>query len=160
MNNLSSQIRDFSISRHYSGEAALQDWSSEEAIAQAEKSKELSPLGGVIFRKFMKSSGDLGDKVGLALYMEGIIRFSKLRQGELCRGEKALPRFLPKSVKTKILSLFSLTSGGRSRVVTPDMKDKAVCHIMVLALLINSLKLGNVHICSETKYNTKQLVFL
>lgn len=138
----------------------MQDWSSEEAIAQAEKSKELSPLGGVIFRKFMKSSGDLGDKVGLALYMEGIIRFSKLRQGELCRGEKALPRFLPKSVKTKILSLFSLTSGGRSRVVTPDMKDKAVCHIMVLALLINSLKLGNVHICSETKFNTKQLVFL
>ena len=122
----------------------MQDWNSEEAISQAEKSKELSPLGGVIFRTFMKSSGNLGDKVALALYMEGIIRFSKLRQGELRRGEKALPRFLPKNVKTKILSQFSHTTGGRSRVVTPDLKDKAICHIMVLALLINSLKLGKV----------------
>ena len=123
----------------------MQDWSSEEAISQAEKSRALSPLGGVIFRKFMKSSGNLGDKVGLTLYMEGIIRFSKLRQGELGKGEKALPKFLPISVKKKILSLFCLTTGGRSRVVTPDMKDRAVCHVMVLALLINSLKLGNVN---------------
>ena len=123
----------------------MQDWSSEEAISQAEKSRALSPLGGVIFRKFMKSSGNLGDKVGLTLYMEGIIRFSKLRQGELGKGEKALPKFLPISVKKKILNLFCLTTGGRSRVVTPDMKDRAVCHVMVLALLINSLKLGNVY---------------
>ena len=104
----------------------------------------MSPLGGVIFRKFMKSSGNLGDKVALALYMEGIIRFSKLRQGELSKGEKALPGFLPKNAKNKILSQFSHTTGGRSRVVTPDLKDKAICHIMVLALLINSLKLGKV----------------
>ena len=91
----------------------------------------------------MESSDNLGDKVALALYMEGIIRFSKLKQGELSRGEKALPNFLPNNVKKKILSLFALSTGGRSRVVTPDLKDKAVCHIMVLALLINSLKLGN-----------------
>ena len=122
----------------------MQDWSSEEAIDQAEKSKLLSPLGGVIFRKFMKGSGDLGNKVGLALYMEGIIRFSKLRQGDLGRGEKALPNYLPKSVKKKILDHFSISTGGRSRVVTPEMKDRAVCYVMVLALLINSLKLGNV----------------
>ena len=144
MNHFISRLTDFLISLLRSGEGVLQDWSSEEAITQAEKSKELSPLGGVIFRKFMKSSGNLGDKVALTLYMEGIIRFSRLRQGELSKGEKALPRYLPVSVKKKILSLFCLTTGGRSRVVTPDMKDRAVCHVMVLALLINSLKLGNV----------------
>ena len=130
----------------------MQDWSSEEAISQAEKSKLLSPLGGVIFRKFMKSSGDLGNKVGLALYMEGIIRFSKLRQGDLGKGEKALPNYLPKSVKKKILDHFSISTGGRSRVGTPEMKDRAVCYVMVLALLINSLKLGNV---LRKKSNTK-----
>ena len=133
----------------------MQDWSSEEAIIKAEKSQELSPLGGVIFRKFMKSSGNLGDKVALALYMEGIIRFSKLKQGELSRGEKALPNFLPNNVKKKILSLFALSTGGRSRVVTPDLKDKAICHIMVLALLINFLKLGNVF---PQRENTKHIV--
>lgn len=126
-----------------SGETVLQDWKSDQDLAEAQKAKELSPLGADIFRKFIFSSGDLGNRVGLALYMQGIISFSKLRPGQLSLGEKCLPKYLPLTVKKKILSTFSMTSGGRSRVVTPEMKDRAICHVMVLALLINSFKLDS-----------------
>ena len=61
-------------------------------------------------------------KPGIALYMEGIIKFTKLRLGDMKKGEKSLPTYLPLAVKKKIFSVFSQTSGGNNRVVTPELK--------------------------------------
>ena len=80
----------------------MREWKSDEDLDAAQKSKELSPLGANIFHRFINSSEDLGEKVGLALYMEGIIKLSKLRKGELNKGEKVLPKYLPRSVKQKV----------------------------------------------------------
>ena len=100
--SVTSLLNMFLLSCNVSGEVVLQDWKSDQDLAAAQQAKELSPLGVEIFSKIIKSSGDLGDKVGLALYMEGIIRLSKLRPGQLKRGEKALPSYLPRTVKQKV----------------------------------------------------------
>ena len=64
----------------FSGEGVLQDWKSEEELDVAQKAKEISPLGAYLLKKIINSSEDVGDKVALALYMEGIIKLSKLKK--------------------------------------------------------------------------------
>ena len=123
------------------GESVLQDWKSLEDLKQAQNERTLSPLGVEFFNKFINSDGDLGNKVALSLYLEGIIKFSKLRIGEMKKGEKSLQRNLPLSIKKKIFNLFSQSSGGNNRVVTPELKDRAICHVIVLCLMVNSFKL-------------------
>jgi len=122
-------------------EITLQDWSTEEDVKKAQKERVLSPLGVELFMKFLNSSGELGDRVALTLYMEGIIKFTKLRQGELKTGEKKLQDFLPVSIKKKIFSVFTQLSGHNNRNITPELKDRAICHVIVLCLLINNFKL-------------------
>ena len=85
-----------------SGEVVLQDWKSEEELDVAQKAKEISPLGANLLKQIINSSEDVGNKVALALYMEGIIKLSKLRKIELNKGEKSLPDYLPRSVKQKV----------------------------------------------------------
>jgi len=123
------------------GENALLDWKTVEDLRLAEKHKLLSPLGVEIFTKFINTAGELGAKPGIALYMEGIIKFTKLRLGDMKKGEKSLPSYLPLAVRKKIFSLFSQTSGANNRVVTPELKDRAVCHVMVLSLMLSNWKL-------------------
>ena len=106
-------------------EVTLQDWSTEEDVKKAQKERMLSPLGVELFLKFLNSSGELGDKVALTLYMEGIIKFTKLRQGELKTGERKLQEFLPVSIKKKIFSVFTQLSGHNNRNITPELKDRS-----------------------------------
>jgi len=132
-----SEIKNLTVA----GDNALLDWKTVEDLRGAEKQKLLSPLGVEIFTKFINTAGELGMKPGIALYMEGIIKFTKLRLGDMKKGEKSLPTYLPLAVKKKIFSVFSQTSGGNNRVVTPELKDRAVCHVMVLSLMLSNWKL-------------------
>ena len=114
-----------------------------------------------VFSRFQNTAGELGRSPSLALYTEGIIKFSKLRLGDLKRGEKSLQPWLPMMLKKKIFNTFSQSTGGNNKVVTPELKDRwancklfhhqqlfqpliisrAVCHVMVLCLILNNFKL-------------------
>ena len=122
-------------------EITLQDWSTEEDVKKAQKDRVLSPLGVELFMKFLNSSGELGDRVALTLYMEGIIKFTKLRQGELKTGEKKLQDFLPVSIKKKIFGVFTQLSGHNNRNITPELKDRSD-HLLssLIRTLISSLQ--------------------
>jgi len=114
-------------------------------VEDLEKSKEmryLSPFGLYYLKQFLQSEHDVTLKTAMVLYMEGIIKFSRMRQGELKNGIKLLQKFLPLNVKHKILDSFSLGQGqnNRTKVVTPEMADRALCHIIVLGLLAGALK--------------------
>ena len=77
-----------------------------------------------MFSRFQNTAGELGRSPSLALYTEGIIKFSKLRLGDLKRGEKSLQPWLPMMLKKKIFNTFSQSSGGNNKVVTPELKDR------------------------------------
>ena len=105
-------------------EVTMQDWMTEEDIKKAHKERVLSPLGVELITKFVRSSGELGNKPALCLYLEGIIKFTKLRQGELKSGERKLQDFLPVSIKKKIFSVFTQQSGHNNRTITPELRDR------------------------------------
>ena len=54
------------------------------------KEKQISKLGAHLFSECLSRVGDLGSKPALAIYMEGIIRFTKLRPGERKKGPCSL----------------------------------------------------------------------
>ena len=99
------QLRD-------SGDTLLEEWKTLDDLKSAQNMKILSPMGVEHFNKFINSAGDLGNKVAIAMYLEGIIKFTKLRIGEMKKGEKSLPQYLPLSVKKKIFNQFAQSSGN------------------------------------------------
>jgi len=129
------------------GEAAdtvFADYKNLEDLEAAKKERVLSAMGvSLLHQCILQSEADVSEKAATILYMEGIIKFSRLRQGEMKKGPKSLQTFLPLSVKKKIFDQFSVGSGGGSnnRILTPEMTDRAVCHIMVLGLLASNFKL-------------------
>jgi len=109
-----------------------------EKLKEEQKNRQLSGMGVALLDKALKAAHkDLG-QVGLLLFFEGCVRFSRLRAPDLRKGVRALQPFLPIFVRQKILDLFSELSGS-DRVVTPELADKAKCYIIVLALLLQGL---------------------
>ena len=59
-------------------------------VAALVKEKQISKFGAHLFSECLSRVGDLGSKPALAIYMEGIIRFTKLRPGERKKGPSCL----------------------------------------------------------------------
>jgi len=109
-----------------------------EKLKEEQKNRQLSSMGVTLLDRALKANHkDLGH-VGLVLFFEGCVRFSRLRPADLRKGVRALQPFLPIFVRQKILDLFSEVSGS-DRVVSPELGDKAKCYIIVLALLLQGL---------------------
>ena len=94
------------------GDVVLEEWKTKEDLKAMQNNKILSPIGVEILFKLMNTAGELGDKVAIALLMEGIIKFTKLRIGEMKKGEKSLQQYLPLSVKKMIFNTFGMNSGN------------------------------------------------
>ena len=139
------------------GENILQEWRTVEDLKKAHDMKILSPLGVHLFTDFINSGDNIDNKVALALYAEGIIKFSKLRQGEMWQAENILQKYLPLTIKKKILSLFSENSGIKTGVVTPQLRDRAVCYIIILALTINNWRIDAGLITESVRVKPDQL---
>jgi len=125
------------------GENVMQTYKTLAELKECQKSRQISALGVELLNKCNNMESDVGNRVAIILYMEGIIMFSKLRQGEMRKGEKSLQAFLPLNIKKKIFSHFSINNGTSNRIVTPELKDRAVCYVIVLALLANNFKLDS-----------------
>jgi len=108
-------------------------------LAALAKAKQLSKLGLALLSKAREAREPREhNKAALVLYMEGCIRFTRLRPGDLRKGTKALQDFLPISVRRKILADFSTLSGS-DRLVSPELADRAKCYSIVFALLATNL---------------------
>ena len=71
------------------------------------KEKQISKFGAHLFSECLSRVGDLGSKPALAIYMEGIIRFTKLRPGERKKGPSCL-QVKYHSLSVKFLTLITL----------------------------------------------------
>eukprot|EP00090_Calanus_glacialis_P032727 TRINITY_DN54235_c0_g1_i1.p1 TRINITY_DN54235_c0_g1~~TRINITY_DN54235_c0_g1_i1.p1 ORF type:complete len:409 (-),score=140.97 TRINITY_DN54235_c0_g1_i1:50-1276(-) len=123
------------------GDNVLQDFKNLAELKEAQKNRNLSALGVELLNKCINMEGEVGNLAAITLYLEGIVKFSRLRQGEMRKGEKSLQQFLPLNIKKKVFSYFSINNGTSNRIVTPELTDRAICHVIVLALLANNFKL-------------------
>lgn len=118
----------------------LNNYDSLAKLKEAQKDKLLSGLGVALFSKILESKLQDSKQAAVILYLEGIIKFSRLRIGELRKGVRSLQSFIPMSIRQKIVDCFSQVSGS-DRVINPELEDKAKCYIIVLGLLAQSLSL-------------------
>merc|ERR1712179_852130 len=81
------------------GENVMQNFKTLEELKECQKGRQLSALGVEFLNKCNNMEGDVGNRAAITLYMEGIIMFSRLRQGEMRKGEKSLQQFLPLNIK-------------------------------------------------------------
>ena len=66
----------------------------------------MSALFGHIFeRDFDKSNYE--ENLGVAMYMEGLLKLMTFRMKELQKGGDALPTFIPRSIRHKIFAEFT-----------------------------------------------------
>jgi len=115
---------------------------SQEQLKVLVERRLVSALGSTLLAGCLASSASLGHRPAVILYMEGIIRFTKLRPGERAKGPRALQKFLPLPVGAKIFASF----GGPGGVVSPELRDRAICHILVLGLLASNFRLETIHL--------------
>ena len=63
---------------------------SKEAVAQLKVDKQISKFGAKLLSDCLVCPGDLGNRPAIIIYMEGIIKFTKLRPGERNKGPSCL----------------------------------------------------------------------
>lgn len=115
---------------------------SKEAVAQLKVDKQISKFGAKLLSDCLVCPGDLGNRPAIIIYMEGIIKFTKLRPGERNKGPSCLQKFVPLSIGKKIFASFG--SGEKGNLVTPEMQDKALCYVIVLGLLASNLQMETI----------------
>merc|ERR1719454_2402338 len=99
-----------------------------EKLKEEQKNRQLSGMGVALLDKALKAAHrDLGH-VGLLLFFEGCVRFSRLRAPDLRKGVRALQPFLPIFVRQKILDLFSELSGSDRNCVTRACRQDQMLH--------------------------------
>jgi len=117
----------------------LNQYSSTETIDEAAVNRTFTNIGAYCMKKLL-NGGDVEKNGALVLYLETIVKFSRMKPIDLSKGYRCLPNFIPQSLKKKVFENFSVGE-FQKRIITPELKDKAVCHAIVLALLINDFKI-------------------
>jgi len=115
---------------------------SKEAAMKLHADKQISKFGLKLLLECLACPGDLGNKPAIVLYMEGIIKFTKLRPGDRNKGPASLQKFVPLSIGKKIFDNFG--TGEQKNLVTPEMQDKAICYVIVLGLLASNLQMETI----------------
>jgi len=136
--------------------AVLEQYNSPAALEKGIADRTFSPLGVYFLKKLLDQEGDLDYRAALTLYLDSIVKFTKLRPADLSKGNNALPKHLPFMIKKKIFDQFS--SGTRQqRIISPLLKDKAMCYIIVLSLMLNNQKIETSAITESVRVDPKNL---
>jgi len=140
---------------------ALEEFNSVEALEEGVKSRIFSPIG-VHFLKKLLNQEELDSKAALALYMDATVKFTRLRPADLAKGNHALPKHIPAVIKKKLFDSFS-SGSATNKIITPVLKDKAICYTIVMALMLNKFSF-DVSLLTESvrvdNKNLKKLVML
>lgn len=116
-------------------------------------------FGSLLEREFDRSNSEI---LGIALYIEGLLKLLQFRVKDMKSGPKALPLFIPAGLRSKIFATFTddryvnrldvvpLAFSIESFIslfsrLTPELRDRCICYIIVLALKISnySVELNN-----------------
>jgi len=118
------------------GEAAdelLENYKAKEDIDAGVEARTLSKL----FASHL-AGGKAGGKRSLAtaIYMEAIVQFVNMGQAGFSKGPRGIRQaHIPLLIKQKVFREFTSLQG----TVSPETRDKAMCHVIVLALIASSV---------------------
>jgi len=108
-----------------------ENYKSVDDVSKAVKMKLFSKMfGSILEREFDRSNSDT---LGIALYMEGLLKLLQFRVKDMKSGPKALPLSIPAGLRSKIFTTF--TDDSR---LTPELRDRCICYIIILALKISN----------------------
>jgi len=112
----------------------MEEYTSVEKIDAAVQSKTFSRL----FASHVERLRNNKKLLCGAIYMEAILQFLNLRAAAFAKGPKGMAQFthIPAAIRHKVFQEFTSVQG----TVSPDTRDKAMCHIIVLALLVNKFQ--------------------
>lgn len=141
----------------------LNTYDTSESIDKAVDQKILQPIGGyylktLVAKKEKIAEAGKDDKAALVVYLDTLCFFLRVGryQNRMVKGCRMFHKHVPFSIMTKILDNFS--SGQKeSRMFTPKLRHKAVCHAIVLGLIIGR---GNIDfkIITESIYVDHQIL--
>jgi len=132
-------------------EELVVDYPNKEAVDGAVHARTFSKMFANHLERFRKSPKLLA----ASIYIEGILQFLNLRAQAFAMGTKGMDRvtFVPMIVKRKLFHEFTSLQG----TVSADSRDKAMCHIIVLALLVNKFQVDFSEITSTFKVKADQI---
>jgi len=108
-----------------------ENYKSVDDVSKAVKMKLFSKMfGSILEREFDRSNSEI---LGIALYIEGLLKLLLFRVKDMKSGPKALPLFIPAGLRSKIFATF--TEDSR---LTPELRDRCLCYIIILALKISN----------------------
>ncbi|XP_023334245.1 uncharacterized protein LOC111705804 isoform X3 [Eurytemora carolleeae] len=103
----------------------VEKYSSDKAFDKGVEEKIFSPIGAIFLKKLLKNPGEFDHTSALSLYLDAIVKFTKMKPADLKKGLHSLPPHLPLMIKKKIFDQFS-TGPEKKRFISPELKDKAV----------------------------------
>jgi len=139
----------------------LNKHSTLEAIGQAVKGKFLTPIGGHFIklqlpRKNIIAEAEKDDMAALVVYLDTLVSFLNMRPNAISRGFRSFKPHVPHSLIQKIFETFC--SGQKeNRIITPQLKDKAICHVIILGLMIGAASMDLKLITESLRLDAKYL---
>ena len=92
-------------SLHSAASELLPQYDSEDKIQQDIKARKITDLMADILRKQLRSADE--QKLGVAIYMEAIVKFLNMRAKDFSQGPRALPPYVPMGLKSKVFTAFT-----------------------------------------------------
>ena len=92
-------------------------------------------------------------KLAVAMYMEAIINFIGLKPREFGKGPRAMQYFVPIELRQKVFRLFT----NEQDCVVPTTRDRAICYVIVLALINNNYCIEFSDLTSSIRVKADQL---
>jgi len=119
--------------------------SSSEAIDKAVESKILQPIGGYYMKQLLPrkdkiDEAEKDDLCALIVYLDTLTFFLNMKPYTVAQGWQKFLTHVPFSLRRKIFNSFS-TGRNEKKYVTPRLRDKGVCHAIILGLMIEGGKM-------------------
>ena len=134
------------------GEAAdelVQDYDTDDKVQTAVESKRFSPIFGKHLERLRRDRKSLA----VAVYMEAIVQFCNMRASWFSKGPRGMPQsHIPMIVKQKLFREFTTDQN----TISPETRDKAMCYVIVLALLTNSFNVEFSEVSSSLRVKADQ----
>lgn len=81
------------------------EFSTFEAITEGLKAKKFTELLAMALKKHVDEKVD--EKLAIAIYIDGIVKFLNMRSSDFSKGPKFLPEFIPLGLRNKIFNVFT-----------------------------------------------------
>lgn len=131
-------------------EELLENYSTAETIKAGVEGKIFTQM----FANHLERLFEKPKTLATAIYMESIVQFVNLRPAAFSQGPRGMKQsHIPLLVKQKLFRDFTSLQG----TVSPESRDKAMCYVIVVALIVNSFQADFAELSSSLRVKADQM---